>query len=123
MTSPSAANPSGTRLDSWKEIAAYLNRDVRTVQRWEKTANLPIRRLQNPGLRAVFAYTADLDEWLRGQQPATEAPPQKKATRWVPYAIAACIILVVLIAWLVQRATPTPFPTLTARPITSDPGS
>ena len=35
----------GTRLDSWKEIAAYLNRDLRTLQRWEKTAKLPIRRL------------------------------------------------------------------------------
>ena len=33
------------RLDSWKEIAAYLKREVRTVQRWEKNLRLPVRRL------------------------------------------------------------------------------
>ena len=69
---PAASSPPterGTRLDSWKEIAAYLNRDLRTLQRWEKTANLPIRRLNKPGMRAVFAYTGDLDEWLRRQSP------------------------------------------------------
>ena len=32
------------RLDSWKEIARYLNRDVRTVQRWEETGGLPVYR-------------------------------------------------------------------------------
>lgn len=60
--------PQGNRLDSWKEIAAYLNRDVRTVQRWEKTAALPVRRLSKPGLRAVYAYTADLDRWQQEQE-------------------------------------------------------
>ena len=39
-----------------KEIATYLNRDTRTVQRWEKTAKLPIRRLQKPGLGVVRLY-------------------------------------------------------------------
>jgi len=34
-TAPSVGPPED-RLDSWKEIAAYLNRDVTTVQRWEK---------------------------------------------------------------------------------------
>jgi len=34
-TAPSVGLPED-RLDSWKEIAAYLNRDVTTVQRWEK---------------------------------------------------------------------------------------
>jgi DNA-binding transcriptional regulator YiaG len=36
------------RLDSWKEIARYLNRDVRTVQRWEETDGLPVYRMCNP---------------------------------------------------------------------------
>jgi hypothetical protein len=91
-----------TRLDSWKEIAAYLQRDVRTLQRWEKTAGLPVRRMQKPGLRAVYAYTADLDEWIRAQDPratetaeeivdatsATTPPPPARVTtkrpqRWV----------------------------------------
>ena len=75
----------GTRLDSWKEIAAYLNRDLRTLQRWEKTANLPIRRLNKPGTRAVFAYTGDLDEWLRQQGPA----PASSSPEDRPVAMAA----------------------------------
>ena len=53
--SPPGAPERGSRLDSWKEIAAYVNRDVRTLQRWEKTAGLPVRRLHKPGLRAVYA--------------------------------------------------------------------
>jgi DNA-binding transcriptional regulator YiaG len=32
----SSQSPTATRLDSWKEIAHYLNRSVRTVQRWER---------------------------------------------------------------------------------------
>ena len=49
------------RLDSWKEIAAYLKRGVRTVQRWERVAGLPVRRV--PSTRgAVYAFRAELDE-------------------------------------------------------------
>jgi Tol biopolymer transport system component len=126
------ANEGNSRLDSWKEIAAYLNRDVRTVQRWEKTANLPVRRLQNPGLRAVFAYTAELDDWLRHQSPpateqdseapAVETPPASShLRRWFPYAGLA-VLLVVAVAFAVRRPR-APFGPLTARPITSDPGT
>ena len=41
------ADPLSDRFDSWKEIAAYLNREVRTAQRWEKAESLPIHRLQH----------------------------------------------------------------------------
>ena len=51
------------RVDSWKEIATYLNRTERTVIRWEKTRGLPIHRL--PGGQAVFAYRTELDMWLQ----------------------------------------------------------
>jgi tetratricopeptide (TPR) repeat protein len=53
----------GTRLDSWKEIAAYLNRDARTVQRWEKTEGLPVHRHLHEAQASVYAYTAELDKW------------------------------------------------------------
>ncbi len=60
--------PVKKRLDSWKEIAAYLNREVRTVQRWEKEQRLPVhRRSLNHGRPFVFAYEADLDAWLTEQ--------------------------------------------------------
>src|SRR5262245_20506679 len=78
---PSLAGDRGARLDSWKEIAAYVKRDVRTLQRWEKTAGLPVRRMQKPGLRAVYAYTADLDHWLlnQGSLDDTPEPPEAPA--------------------------------------------
>jgi tetratricopeptide (TPR) repeat protein len=55
----------GTRLDSWKEIAAYLGKVERTVKRWELNRGLPIHRVPGGGRAGVFAYTAELDEWLK----------------------------------------------------------
>ena len=43
VTPPTGSMPE-ERLDSWKEIAAYLNRDVTTVQRWEKREGMPVHR-------------------------------------------------------------------------------
>jgi Tol biopolymer transport system component len=128
---PAASAPGagerGLRLDSWKEIAAHLKRDVRTVQRWEKTANLPVRRLQKPGLRAVFAYTADLDDWLRQQGPAVDEEPSEAAApvasrwrRWLLYAGVA--VLLAAAAFALWRPSPKALGPFTARPITSDPG-
>ncbi len=57
-------NP-GRRLDSWKSIAQYLDRDIRSVQRWERDRGLPIHRLPGQKGGAVFAYEHELDEWLR----------------------------------------------------------
>lgn len=62
MAVPSSGNH---LLNSWKEIANYLGRGVRTVQRWEKIG-LPIRRL-GPGSRPpVLADPRDLDRWVLG---------------------------------------------------------
>ncbi len=55
-------------LSSWKEIAHYFGKGVRTVQRWEKTLNLPIRRPPGAPSNVVLARTSDLEEWMhRGQ--------------------------------------------------------
>jgi len=54
----------GERLDSWKEIAAYLGRDLRTVRRWEKEKRLPVHRVPGGERRSVFAYRAQIDAWL-----------------------------------------------------------
>ena len=50
-------------LSGWKEIAGYLNRGVRTVQRWEKELQLPVRRPCRKAKSAVVAFRADLDKW------------------------------------------------------------
>ena len=55
---------SNSLLSSWKEIATYLNRGVRTVQRWEKIG-LPVRRVHNGPRAPVVALADDLDRWIR----------------------------------------------------------
>jgi Tol biopolymer transport system component len=68
---PSGMPPSGIppedRLDSWKEIAAYLKRDATTVQRWEKREGMPVHRHQHDKLGSVYASRGELDAWVRGR--------------------------------------------------------
>jgi adenylate cyclase len=54
----------GAALRGWKQIAAYLHRDVRTVQRWERNERLPVHRQLHLKLGTVSAVPAELDEWL-----------------------------------------------------------
>lgn len=61
------------RLDSWKAIAAYLNRDVRTVQRWERREELPVHRHQHDKLASVYAYRSELRQWQASRR-ATADP-------------------------------------------------
>jgi hypothetical protein len=51
-------------LTSWKEIAVYLDRDVRTCVRWEKRYGLPVHRLEKDSKAKVFAYKDEIDGWL-----------------------------------------------------------
>src|SRR5215467_12355440 len=55
------------QLDSWKEIAAYLKRDVTTVQRWEKREGMPVHRHLHDKLGSVYAYRTDLDTWWQNR--------------------------------------------------------
>src|SRR6266404_3598390 len=64
------------RLDSWKEIAAYLKRDERTVRRWEEREGLPIHRHQHKSRAAIFAYKSELDAWWNNGQNAQETQEQ-----------------------------------------------
>ena len=56
---------SAERLDSWKAIADYLQRDVRTVRRWEKALALPVRRVPARSGHSVFAYVSEIETWLK----------------------------------------------------------
>ena len=76
------------RLDSWKEIAEYLKRDVRTVIRWEKEKRLPIHRVPGGLRQAVFAYTSEIDAWLeQGERGVT--PSAQQATNGAAFATTA----------------------------------
>ena len=56
------------RLDSWKEIASFLRRDVRTVQRWEKKEGLPVYRHLHDKLGSIYAYRNELTDWFNTRQ-------------------------------------------------------
>ena len=64
---PPPERPPEDRLDSWKEIAAYLNRDVTTVQRWEKREGMPVHRHLHDRMGSVYASRADLDAWMNSR--------------------------------------------------------
>jgi tetratricopeptide (TPR) repeat protein len=61
------------RLESWKEIASYLKREVRTVQRWEKDESLPVHRHQHRDRASVFAYKAEIDAWWHNDHARLES--------------------------------------------------
>jgi Tol biopolymer transport system component len=87
------------RLDSWKEIAAYLGRGVTTVQRWEHDEGLPVHRLAHAKKGSVFAFRHELDAWQMSRATtttpraavATLDPPERQ-TRWsgTTLTLAAC---------------------------------
>jgi len=60
------------KLVSWKEIASYLGREVRTVQRWERTEDLPVHRHEHQKKSTVYAFTNELDEWFKKRQPVDD---------------------------------------------------
>jgi len=53
------------RLDSWKEIASYLHRNVRTVQRWEAFESMPVHRHFHAKAGSVHAFRSELDAWRK----------------------------------------------------------
>lgn len=62
------------RLDSWKEIAAFFDRDERTVKRWEKERSLPVHRLPGGSRARVFAFTGELEGWMHSlESPALDS--------------------------------------------------
>lgn len=64
------------RLDSWKEIAAFFDRDERTVKRWEKERSLPVHRLPGGARGRVFAFSDELARWMQSSDLAgQDAPP------------------------------------------------
>lgn len=74
LSDPDASRPDrGGPLNSWKEIAAYLNRSVVTVRRWEKNEALPVHRDKKAKSVAVRAYQSELDQWSRTRENEKQA--------------------------------------------------
>ena len=64
--------PPEAPLDSWKEIASYVKRDVSTVQRWEKREGMPVHRHVHDRRGSVYAFASELDAWLQSRRPRLE---------------------------------------------------
>ena len=80
LGTPPSERPLEDRLDSWKEIAVHLNRDVTTVQRWEKREGMPVHRHQHDRMGSVHASRAELDAWARSRN----LPPTQRNGNNVP---------------------------------------
>ncbi|HET8926165.1 MAG TPA: tetratricopeptide repeat protein [Candidatus Acidoferrum sp.] len=112
-------DPRGERLESWKEIAVYLGRDVTTVRRWEKREGLPVYRLLHSKLGSVYAYTTELDAWRDKRVPAptsedpdassiSEIARQGTRTRTVVALAALALTLVAGLLWLARERSARP---------------
>lgn len=97
------------RLNSWKEIAIYLGREVRTVQRWEKFEQLPVRRLSHKERGTVYAFTSELDAWLESRRPEPKAPShtdrkaESQRRGWVWVAAALCLAATLTFAFVARK--------------------
>jgi Tol biopolymer transport system component len=136
MKTPSTADPTppfdrptDDRLDSWKEIAAYMKRDVTTVQRWEKREGMPIHRHVHDKLGSVYAFRSELDAWGRSrnlgliaesEESASEVSPRPPFIRapkrgqnmWL-LAAAGMGLIVAVLSWRVQQRSDAPMNPLT----------
>jgi Tol biopolymer transport system component len=65
---PRSGEPLDDRLDSWKEIAAYLGRGIRTVQRWEREEGLPVHRLAHERRGSIYARRDELAAWWESRR-------------------------------------------------------
>jgi hypothetical protein len=75
-----SAPPAKDRLDSWKEIADYLHRDVSTVMRWARSRGLPVHRVPGGRRHAVFAIPQEINAWLESAGAADSSSQVRDST-------------------------------------------
>jgi TolB-like protein/cytochrome c-type biogenesis protein CcmH/NrfG len=143
MRSPDPVSPSAPArevLESWKEIAVYVGRSVRTVQLWEKEEDFPVHRHQHDKQGTVFAYRDEVDRWRQSRSapprpvppqlvfPAPHAPPatQSPRGRWLAAvalaASVACTVVFALLRLPEPRLAPPAIRSIAVLPFTnSDP--
>lgn len=117
---PPTIPPLEDRLDSWKEIASYLSRDVTTVQRWEKREGMPVHRHQHDRIGSVYAFSSELDAWVQSRrsrleeeeeeqtsEPQVDATadrrPPPKGRRWLVLGGVAVLVLL-SVTYLIVRS-------------------
>jgi Tol biopolymer transport system component len=93
--------PTGDRLDSWKEIAVYLSRSVRTLHRWEKHEGLPVHRQLHKDLGSVFAYKSELDAWSRMRSTRAELKEENHARASAPRSILIAALTLTSVTFVI----------------------
>ncbi len=89
-------------LQSWKDISAYLGRDIRTCRRWEEKLGLPVHRLNGSAKARVMAYKDEIDRWLDMKLHEREVvKPNLWAflKRWPVVAVFVGILVVGVLGW------------------------
>ena len=83
-TTSLSEQPPKHRLDSWKEIATHLKRDITTAQRWEKREDMPVHRHVHDKRGSVYAYSSELDTWLQSRRLRLEEEEQETEHQEAP---------------------------------------
>ena len=121
-------------LQSWKEIAAYLERSERTCRRWEAEFGLPTHRMDSSARGSVFAYKSELDKWMDEiLHDEKHAPPAetRRASRRLGITITAiaviCAAVIVVVLFRLAQPDqegmrPSAKPTLAILPFTNNTG-
>ena len=114
------------RLESWKQIAAYLGKSERTVRRWQQTEGMPVHRHQHQQRGSVWAYAEELDAWLASRklspEPLPEAPGRTASTYMWVFLMATIAVATSAAVWIL-RPVPVRSVRLETVPLTSMPGA
>lgn len=124
LSSAKLSNKLPERLESWKEVAAYLDRDVTTVQRWEKREGMPVHRHLHDKRGSVYALVSELDDWRQTRKvrlaeednysaSEAEAIDSQRAPLWkgrwlVPGSALAILVLLTLALLMVRNRADVP---------------
>jgi Tol biopolymer transport system component len=84
------------RLESWKEIEAYLKRDVRTLRRWEREEALPIHRHVHKSRGSVYAYASEIDAWRASRKVVPEPAPARPLWKIPAFALTLLLCLIMV---------------------------
>jgi Tol biopolymer transport system component len=112
---------SESRLESWKEIGAYLQRDSTTARRWEKEEGLPVHRHSHKSRSSVYAYPAEIDTWRASRKVVPEPAPARPLWKIPAFALTLALCLV-MVGNGVRPVSAQQSQTITARQLWTDSG-
>jgi len=107
-------------LESWKEIAAYLQRNAVTARRWEKEEGLPVHRHSHKSRSSVYAYPSEIDAWRASRKVAPEPAPARPLWKIPAFALTMLLCLVMVGNGIRPVSAQQPGKSLTARLVMSD---